>query len=57
VYGAIMIAGLQWGRARGVARMIISTALANIEVQRVWSRLGFAPTHAFQTFHLWFDTP
>ena len=54
-YWSIMRAGLQWGVARGVARMIISTAITNVAVQRVWTRLGFAPSHAFYTFHKWFD--
>jgi GNAT superfamily N-acetyltransferase len=57
VYQAIMVAGLRWGIARGVERMIISTAIANIAVQKVWTRLGFEPTHAFYTFHKWFDAP
>lgn len=55
VYSSIMRTGLRWGVTHGFDRMIISTAITNMVAQRVWAGLGFRPTHAFYTFHKWFD--
>ena len=55
IYQAFMIEGMRWCRARGAARMVVSTQITNLAVQRVWTRLGFEPSGSFYTFHLWFD--
>jgi acyl dehydratase/GNAT superfamily N-acetyltransferase len=39
-------------RARGFRRMTVSTQVWNYAVQKVWSREGFALTHAFDTWHV-----
>lgn len=54
LYLALMFASLDWCRERGLARMIISTQLTNWVAQQNWSRLGFEPYEAHDTFHLWF---
>lgn len=51
---SLMISSLQWCRAQGARRMIISTQVTNVAMQKVWCRLGFEPCHAYYTFHKWF---
>lgn len=52
---ALMAHGLRWFLARRATRMQMSTQVTNARSQRVWVRLGFAPSHAYYTFHRWFD--
>jgi len=52
---ALMIHSLRWCRAQGTGRMLISTQLTNISMQKVWCRVGFEPSHSYYTFHKWFD--
>jgi len=49
-----MIRSLQWCRAQGAKRMVISTQVTNVSMQKVWCRTGFEPSHSFYTFHKWF---
>ena len=51
----LIIGALRWFEAQGVARMLISTQVTNVASQKVWVRLGFEPSHAYYTFHKWFD--
>lgn len=53
VYRAFMLEGLRFFREAGAARMVVSTQLTNLAVQKVWVRLGFEPERSFYTFHLW----
>ena len=54
--GRSLIAGaLAWFKARGAARMVISTQITNMASQHVWIRCGFAPLSAHYSFHRWFD--
>ena len=39
-------------KARGFARMKVSTQVGNFAVQKVWSREGFHMVEAFDTFHV-----
>jgi RimJ/RimL family protein N-acetyltransferase len=55
IYWSIIICGMEWGLAKGVKRMIISTQLTNVAVQTVWTRLEFVPSHTYYTFHKWFE--
>jgi ribosomal protein S18 acetylase RimI-like enzyme len=55
IYRSLMIAGMGWCRSRGATRMVISTQITNWAVQKVWTRLGLEPCHAYYTFHKWFD--
>ena len=52
---ALMVHSLRWCQAQGAGRMLISTQLTNISMQKVWSRVGFEPSHSFYTFHKWFN--
>ena len=55
VCGLFMVRGLEWTLAAGARRMIISTQVTNISMQKVWCRLGFEPSQSFYTLHKWFD--
>lgn len=55
IYRSFMIRGMEWCVSKGATRMIVSTQINNVAVQKVWARLGFEPSHAYYTFHKWFD--
>lgn len=55
IYRSFMVAGMHWCAGRGAERMVVSTQLTNIAVQKVWVRVGFEPSHAVFTFHAWLD--
>ena len=55
VCGQLMVQSLEWARAQGAKRMIISTQVTNVAMQKVWCRVGFEPSHSFYTLHRWFD--
>jgi GNAT superfamily N-acetyltransferase len=50
----LMIHSLAWCGSRGAQRMVISTQVTNVAMQKVWCRLGFEPSHSYYTFHKWF---
>ena len=52
---SFMIHSLRWCRSQGAQRMIISTQVGNISMQKVWCRVGFEPSHSYYTFHKWFN--
>lgn len=54
---ALMIHAMQWFRSMNAIRMVISTQITNIAAQKSWTRIGFEMSHAYYTFHKWFDTP
>lgn len=54
VYRGFMVEGMRWCRAQGATRMVVSTQITNLAVQKVWTRLGFEPSSSYYTFHLWF---
>ncbi|SEO21197.1 Ribosomal protein S18 acetylase RimI [Duganella sp. CF517] len=57
LYQALMRLAQQWGGARALATMVVSTQVTNVAVQKVWCRQGFEPSDSFYTFHKWFDAP
>ncbi|HJX63458.1 MAG TPA: GNAT family N-acetyltransferase [Polyangia bacterium] len=40
-------------RAQGASELLVSTQLANLAPQKVWTRAGLALDHALYTFHWW----
>lgn len=52
---ALMTQSLHWCHQQSTQRMVISTQLTNVSMQKVWCRLGFEPSHSYYTFHKWFD--
>ncbi|RJP23502.1 MAG: GNAT family N-acetyltransferase [Candidatus Abyssobacteria bacterium SURF_5] len=55
IYRYLMIEGMKWCLDKRAERMVVSTQITNIAVQKVWSRLGFEPSYSSYTFHKWFD--
>ena len=54
IYRSFMIAGMQWCKRQNAQKMVVSTQVTNIAVQKVWCRVGFEPSHSYCTFHKWF---
>ena len=57
VYRSFIMQGMAWCASKGAKSMVVSTQITNVAVQKVWARLGFEPSHAYYTFHKWFDEP
>jgi GNAT superfamily N-acetyltransferase len=53
VYRSFMVKGMQWCQEQRVKRMVVSTQVTNVAVQKVWCRVGFEPAHSYYTFHKW----
>ena len=52
---SLMICSLQWCHSQGAQRMVISTQVTNVSMQKVWCRVGFELSHSYYTFHKWFN--
>lgn len=57
IYRSFMVRGMEWCLSEKAERMVVSTQITNIAVQKVWTRLGFEPSQSYYTFHKWFDNP
>ena len=55
LYLALVIGALHRSAELKVSRCVVSTQVSNVRAQKVWIRVGFEPTHAVHTFHLWTD--
>lgn len=55
IYRSLMIGGMKWCVSEKLDTIIVSTQIVNTAVQKVWTRLGFEPSHSYYTFHKWFD--
>ncbi len=55
IYRTMMVEGMRWCQQQETKRMIVSTQITNVAVQKVWARLGFEFDHAYYTLHKWFD--
>ncbi len=53
-YRTLLVAGMRGLAAEGATRMIVSTQVTNVAVQKVWARLGFEPGWSRYTLHKWF---
>lgn len=53
LYRELIRRGQAWCREQGCARMVVSTQVTNLAVQKVWVRQGFEPSSSTYTFHLW----
>jgi GNAT superfamily N-acetyltransferase len=54
IYGQLIARSKRWCRDNGMKRMIISTQINNLKVQRAWTNRGFHLYKSFYTFHRWF---
>lgn len=53
LYPLLVAAALDASARSAMSRCVVSTQVHNLAVQKVWSRMGFEPTAAMHTFHLW----
>ncbi len=53
IYRSLLLAAIEQARNDHAKRLIISTQLTNVAVQRTWTRLAFEPARSYYTFHLW----
>jgi GNAT superfamily N-acetyltransferase len=54
IYGQLINRSKHWCRDNGMKRMIISTQIDNLKVQRAWSNRGFHLYKSYYTLHRWF---
>jgi hypothetical protein len=50
-YGTLIVGCAAEARRRGLSRLIISTQVHNVRVQRAWARLGLRPFACVETVH------
>jgi ribosomal protein S18 acetylase RimI-like enzyme len=55
IYRSFIINGMRYFQNCGRSRMIVSTQVTNIAVQKVWVRTGFEICSSYYTMHRWFD--
>jgi ribosomal protein S18 acetylase RimI-like enzyme len=55
IYHSFLCKGMEWCLSKGAKKMIISTQLKNISVQKVLIKLGFEICRGYYTYHKWFD--
>jgi len=55
LYAALVIGALRRSAKLKAPRCTVSTQVWNVRAQKVWIRVGFEPTQAVHTFHLWSD--
>jgi RimJ/RimL family protein N-acetyltransferase len=52
LYGDLLAAVEEWALERGLTRLVISTQVHNVRVQRAWARAGLRPFASVETVHL-----
>jgi hypothetical protein len=55
LHKALMILSQRWAINNHIKKMITSTQVTNINVQKNWVRLGFELDSSYYTFHKWFN--
>jgi hypothetical protein len=55
-YRRLIQAGVHAAVRLGLERVLVSTQVSHLAVQRVWVALGFLPVKSVHTFHAWFKT-
>lgn len=55
IYRQLILNAMNWCYERKCERIIVSTQINNIAVQKVWTRAGFEIAYAYYTFHKWMD--
>lgn len=51
IHRLLMIHRMRWFAAHNVERMVVSTQITNLAIQKSWCRAGFEPSHSSYTFH------
>ncbi|OQW94335.1 MAG: hypothetical protein BWK79_06370 [Beggiatoa sp. IS2] len=55
IHSSLAVHSMRWGVTQGIKRFFYSTQINNIAVQKVWVRVGAELSHAYYTFHKWFN--
>lgn len=55
LYSFLISLAKNWALDQGIEKIVISTQITNVSVQKVWCRQGFEPFSSFYTFHKWFN--
>jgi ribosomal protein S18 acetylase RimI-like enzyme len=55
IYLSFLCRAMEWCLSRNAKRMVISTQLNNIAVQKVLTRFGFEISKGYYTYHKWFS--
>jgi ribosomal protein S18 acetylase RimI-like enzyme len=55
IYHSFLCKAAKWCLSKNVQKMIISTQLKNISVQKVLIKFGFEISKGYYTYHKWFD--
>jgi ribosomal protein S18 acetylase RimI-like enzyme len=55
IYHSFLCKGMKWCHSKKAEKMIISTQLQNISVQKVLIKLGFEICRGYYTYHKWFN--
>lgn len=55
LYGELIALGGEVGVERNHSRMLVSTQITNLSVQKSWCKQGFLPIRSSYTFHAWLD--
>lgn len=55
IYNSFLCKAMEWFLSKGARKMLISTQLQNISVQKVLIRFGLEITKGYYTYHKWFD--
>lgn len=55
MYRSFLCKGMEWCLSKKTGKMIISTQLKNISVQKVLIKIGFEISRGYYTYHKWFD--
>ncbi|KUG24603.1 hypothetical protein ASZ90_005597 [hydrocarbon metagenome] len=55
IYQAFLYRAMEWCLSKNAKRIVISTQINNIAVQKILTRFGFEIAKGYYTFHKWFD--
>ncbi|MFZ3157914.1 MAG: GNAT family N-acetyltransferase [Smithella sp.] len=55
IYLSFLCRAMEWCLSKNTRRIVISTQLNNIAVQKVLTRFGFEISRGYYTYHKWFD--
>ena len=55
IYQAFLYRAMEWCLSKNAKRIVISTQINNIAVQKILTRFGFEIARGYYTFHKWFD--
>lgn len=55
IYQAFLYRAMEWCLSKNARRIVISTQINNIAVQKILTRFGFEIAKGYYTFHKWFD--